>query len=280
MTDSGVFADDLPLPDSPELGTLFANREVREIYRFLYERRDTPPTMAEWRDRAAEVFGKANEQTDRRLRELRRHFVVISRRDQGRWVYILKGRSLTVDSGDISARLEAQVYTLKGRRCQMCGRGPDDGVKLNIDHKVPRSWGGETELDNLEPLCERHNHGKQALFSTYDEAGPDIRRAMSQPDVWQRIGELLKAFSDRGEPVPSELITLVAGPQNQGDPARRLRELRVALKWRYRARKVHENGRVKTYYELQSWKPWPVEGPRAVVQAYERERKRRKDEGT
>lgn len=180
----------------------------------------------------------------------------------------------------MSPRLEAEVYTVKGRMCQMCGLGPQDGVKLQIDHVIPRSWGGKTALENLEPLCERHNHGKQAFFSTYDKHGYDIRRAMAEPDVWRRIGELLKAFSAKGLAVPSELIALVAGQSYKGDPARRLRDLRTPLGWVIHSRKYKQDGRTKTRYELESWQPWPPEGPGPVVQEYERERKRRRRESS
>jgi 5-methylcytosine-specific restriction endonuclease McrA len=271
--------DRLPLPDSPELQAIVAGREAREAYRFLYERRDDPPTMAEWRSHAASALGKANEQTDRRLRELRDNFVVRCVRHRRRSVYLLEARKVNQSDQQISPRLEVEVYTTKGRRCQMCGLGPADGMKLQIDHIIPRAWGGLSVLENLEPLCERHNHGKQAFFATYDEHGHAIRRAMAEPDVWRRIGELLKAFSAQGLDVPSDLVALVAGQYNRGDPARRLRELRTALGWVIHSRKYKEDGRTKTRYRLERWQPWPPEGPRQVVNRHERERKRRRESG-
>jgi hypothetical protein len=66
----------------------------------------------------------------------------------------------------------------------MCGLGPVDGMKLQIDHIIPREWGGLTDLENLEPLCAPHNHGKKAFFATFDEVGPLIRRAMAGADPW------------------------------------------------------------------------------------------------
>jgi hypothetical protein len=65
----------LPDPGSPELREVAANQENALIYEFLFARRDDPPTMAEVREYVAEELGQANEQTDRRLRELRTHFM-------------------------------------------------------------------------------------------------------------------------------------------------------------------------------------------------------------
>lgn len=45
-------------------------------------------------------------------------------------------------------------------KCMKCGFGVDDGVKLHIDHKIPYSLGGLTELNNLHTLCIDCNLGK------------------------------------------------------------------------------------------------------------------------
>lgn len=44
--------------------------------------------------------------------------------------------------------------------CKVCGRTENDGVKLEIDHIIPVSAGGRTELDNLRTLCYDCNRGK------------------------------------------------------------------------------------------------------------------------
>ena len=44
--------------------------------------------------------------------------------------------------------------------CQICGSTAADGVKLEIDHIIPVSKGGKTELSNLRVLCDRCNRGK------------------------------------------------------------------------------------------------------------------------
>ena len=47
----------------------------------------------------------------------------------------------------------------RDRRCLLCGATKDD-TKLHVDHIVPWSQGGPTELDNLQTLCARCNLGK------------------------------------------------------------------------------------------------------------------------
>jgi len=55
-----------------------------------------------------------------------------------------------------------RYYILKrdNFHCQYCGRGIEDGVKLNVDHIIPVSKGGKTEEDNLQTLCWECNIGK------------------------------------------------------------------------------------------------------------------------
>lgn len=269
----------LPEPDSEELRRLLPGAEVREAYRFLYERRTDPPTMAEWVERSQGVFGRTNSNTGRRLRDVRNAFVVATYRQQGTgvWVYQLERQlDAKLDAVAISPKLQTEVFTMKGRYCAMCGLGPADGTKLQIDHIVPREWGGKTELENLEPLCVPHNHGKKAFFSTYDNVGPIIRDAMHHGDPWTRIGELLKGFRVSGQPCPVELVFLVARETHKGDPLKRLRELRFVLGWSIVSRRKKKDGVTSVTYELTSPAPaWPEGGPAVAVLAYERDRKRR-----
>lgn len=49
-----------------------------------------------------------------------------------------------------------------GTRCECCGAGPRDGVRLNVDHIQPRKLRPDLALDpwNLQILCEDCNAGK------------------------------------------------------------------------------------------------------------------------
>jgi 5-methylcytosine-specific restriction endonuclease McrA len=44
-----------------------------------------------------------------------------------------------------------------GHRCLCCGRGD---VKLTVDHVIPVSLGGASDIGNLQPLCLRCNSAK------------------------------------------------------------------------------------------------------------------------
>lgn len=49
--------------------------------------------------------------------------------------------------------------------CKICGASAaEDGVKLEVDHIVPVSKGGKTEMENLQTLCIRCNRGKRDKY--------------------------------------------------------------------------------------------------------------------
>lgn len=67
---------------------------------------------------------------------------------------------------DIYLRMRWLVMERDNHRCCMCGRSPANtpGVKLEIDHIIPWSKGGETTFNNLQVLCRECNLGKSNLF--------------------------------------------------------------------------------------------------------------------
>ena len=141
----------------------------------------------------------------------------------------------------------------------MCGRTPlEDRVRLQVDHKIPREWGGTDDLENLQPLCEECNRGKKNLFASYDEFADEIRAAINHDSVHVRIGELLKAFG-WCSPVRSDLLEIVASPPGdyQEDWQKRLRELRT-LGWEITTSRRREEGRVRVVLHARSSsEPWP-----------------------
>lgn len=58
--------------------------------------------------------------------------------------------------------IRLKVLARDSFRCVYCGKSPstDIGTKLHIDHIVPFSKGGKTELENLQTLCFECNLGK------------------------------------------------------------------------------------------------------------------------
>lgn len=45
-------------------------------------------------------------------------------------------------------------------KCVACGRGPNEGVTLEVDHRVSVHKGGTNDMSNLQTLCFEHNRGK------------------------------------------------------------------------------------------------------------------------
>lgn len=265
----------LPKPGSPELTALLPTKLHQAIYAAVYEMRRDPPTMREIQEYVRARLGdEAADQVhfSKRVRELRDHFAMPTRRSLKGSVYALEAQ-LDVSKADpkISKTLRAEV--LKDQRCAMCGRTPsDDGVKLHVDHKVPREWGGTSDIDNLQALCSECNEGKKAYFSTFDADAEKIRAALTYSEPHKRIGELLKAFEPAE--VRTDLIELVASAQQyQSEWRKRLRELRE-LGWKITPRKQKdEAGRVRVYWRLDHWEPWPAGNVAAEIRAREKARK-------
>ena len=60
----------------------------------------------------------------------------------------------------MSAKLRYEVMQRDGFRCQLCCATAAEEYKLHVDHIIPVSKGGKTEMGNLRTLCERCNLGK------------------------------------------------------------------------------------------------------------------------
>lgn len=60
----------------------------------------------------------------------------------------------------VSTRLRFKVFMRDGFTCQYCGKTPQDGIKLEADHVIAYSNGGETILENLKTACWACNNGK------------------------------------------------------------------------------------------------------------------------
>ena len=255
----------LPEPDSEQIAALVGSTTQRLLYGFLYRRRDNPPTIDELRFFVSDSLGEDQSSTDRRLRELRRYFEIKEVEINNQSCYRLQDWSATrpANAGvTISLRRRAEV--LAPQRCAQCGRTPlEDHVKLVVDYKVPLSWGGDNEPENLQPLCEECYAGKRDYFRSFEAYAEQIRAAIGYDEPQKRIGELLKAFG--GIWVRSDLLGIVASAKNfQEDWQRRMRDLRF-LGWDYEHEKRYgEGSRVWAYYRLTKSAPWPENISQAI----------------
>jgi 5-methylcytosine-specific restriction endonuclease McrA len=245
---------DLPKPGSAELNKLVTNRVAQRWYEELYTHQDGL-TIDELKRAIPEYAGQTH--FDRRGRTLDVPFILERNWERRGMVYRLGGiRTNHGATGRISNKIAAQVKFRDGSRCQMCGKGVEDGVKLEVDHRIPVDWGGSNDISNLWTLCREDNQGKKAYFASLDEHTSKIRAAAGYDDVHRRLGELLRAFGP-GTPVPSYLLQVVASArQYNEDWQRRLRELRE-FGWDYTVTKRRENGRVVSYYSLTTEGGWP-----------------------
>ena len=195
---------------------------------------------------------------DRRLRSLRKYYHVPGRHVAGRFVYTLGTRKQgETDSGAISGRLRAEALNIAKGRCQMCGKTvAEDGIKLQIDHKVPQAWGGLTVVENLWAICEACDNGKRDHFASYD--AEEMAALLEYESVHERIAHLLKMHI--GKPVDSNIIEFVANAtERQEDWQKRLRDLRYPVigleitAGRYRT----PQGFTRSTYTLHNWRDLP-----------------------
>lgn len=256
----------LPDPLSDQLRSIVAGERQRAVYGLLYRRRGNPPTEQELRFFVENVAGEDLSTLNDVLGPLDAYFDI--RRGQGpSLTFQLVGWAPTASSasrqGSVSLRMRAEV--LASQRCAQCGRSPEqDGARLTAVQKIPINWGGEPHRDNLEPLCEDCNVGRQQYFAKWDHIADKIRGAVGMEDPRQRIGELLRALSP--DWVRADLIEAVACAQEyQDDWQRRLRDLRF-LGWDYehRNRKLDVGDRTWSFYRLTQSAPWPENIPTAI----------------
>ncbi|WP_022877358.1 HNH endonuclease [Microbacterium sp. B19] len=64
----------------------------------------------------------------------------------------------------LTPKMRTDILRRDGSRCRMCGASASTGAVLHVDHIVPVSHGGRTELGNLQTLCQSCNLGKSNRF--------------------------------------------------------------------------------------------------------------------
>ncbi len=229
--------------------------------------------------RTALKVGESQEHLTRRVRSLRRFYEVPATPEGRRYVYRIRGFRTTPvgDSGRISGKLRAAVLHDAKGRCQMCGKTiVGDGIRLQIDHKIPQNWGGMTVFTNLWAVCQSCNNGKRDYFSSFDE--DEMEEILALDSVHERIACLLKLHI--GQPVSSQLLGFVANAtEQQEDWQKRLRDLRypvIGLEI-LMGRGKNASGQTETTYTLTFWKDIPPDH-KQLIRAWEN-RNRKKPSG-
>lgn len=268
----------LPVPYGDELVAALKRRGYgsqthQHIYAFLYSRRVNPPTQIEISDYLGSLVDAKYSQLQRRRRQLAEVFCI---------EHVSGHRYKIVDwqleekpaSGNMNRRVRFEV--LQSGRCNRCGHTvEDDGVKLVVDHVIPRRWGGSDDISNLQPLCEECNGGKKDYYGTFDQYSDEIREAVNYDEPHRRIAAILLAF--KGRAAPAELIGAVASAkQYQEDWQKRLRELRY-FGWEIRATRSTTGGaRVRVSYRASVTTTLPGSDLSVAVRRIERQRARAK----
>ena len=232
-------------------------------------------TIYEIRERIPDI--DVQQHLDKRVRELRYYYNVPLRRRGKASVYKFEGARAdpVADDGGINAKLRAAILHKAHGRCQMCGRTvEEDGIKLQLDHKIPRNWGGTTTEDNLWAICQLCNGGKRDFFATFNDNV--MKKIMKLESVYERIAETLRLYE--GEAVPSWLLEFVANANDwQDDWQKRLRELRypvIGMKITA-TRKKNEAGRWEAAYVLEKWKDLPS-NHKFLIKDFEKQNKKNK----
>lgn len=76
--------------------------------------------------------------------------------------------------------VKEEIFKRDGYRCVVCGRGKEDSVEIDADHKIPLDKGGMNTVENGQTLCSEHNllkksysqteFGKRFLIRLYEDA--------------------------------------------------------------------------------------------------------------
>lgn len=283
---------DLPEPHDPVLDPLGLSWIERGIYEVLFSAIPNALNIEEIRAGLVGLYSEGKlepykgvrdkdkdvgqqQHLDRRLRQLDYFFEITRVRFSSSTLYALEAVKTLDPSArraPISKTVRAQV--LRNQRCSQCGRTPDeDGVKLHVDHKVPKDWGGSDEIENLQALCAECNEGKKNYFESLGaDTAQNVLAAANFETPHRRIAEALIAAYPHS--IRTDILEAIAqSKQYQEDWQKRLRELRNLDGWEIGTKKVKEGHRVMTYYFLKSQPPpLPPGDLAAVIRQIERRR--------
>lgn len=211
---------------------------------------------------------------DKRVRDLRKFFKVPRKKVDGQWVYVYEGPKPNLGkTTNITTTQRARILNLAKGRCQNCGASiEEDGIKLEVDHRIPQDWGGSDDDENLWAICVPCNHGKKNFFASFN---PDeMAELVTIQSVHERIARFLKMHE--GNWVESSEIEDIANlVDRQEDWQKRLRELRypvVGLEIETTRYKT-DQGAHRSRYKLVKWADLPPDHQK-LIKDWEKPKKR------
>jgi hypothetical protein len=107
---------------------------------------------------------------------------------------------------NISNSLRFEVFKRDGFKCQYCGQSPPS-VKLEVDHILAVSNGGETIINNLITACFECNRGKAArpLGVVPDSLQDSIEERKERTAQVEAYNEFLMELRDRETEILDEI---------------------------------------------------------------------------
>ena len=71
----------------------------------------------------------------------------------------------------VSPKTRIRVFERDGFRCVYCGDTAGESTTIEVDHIIPVSRGGTSNIENLQTLCAPCNAGKSDRVTTRDREG-------------------------------------------------------------------------------------------------------------
>jgi len=136
---------------------------------------------------------------DRQIRSLHQKGILVKVK---KGVYKYDPELVSANSfSDFTDAQKKAILERDGHVCAVCGRGPNDGYELHIDHIKPRKLGGTSDVENGQVLCSMHNMMKKYYKQT--ETGKRmfinlLRLAKRNNDTAMKdfIEDILKVFDN------------------------------------------------------------------------------------
>lgn len=133
--------------------------ELIESYFKSNPNRDIPhPEVVDWSVNQWKLLtGNVLRDPDRAIRKLHQDGILI-KVTKGVYKYdpALKSNDVLPEFTETQKK---QIILRDGERCVMCGSNKD----IQVDHIVPKSKGGTSNIDNGQVLCSKHNLLKKSL---------------------------------------------------------------------------------------------------------------------